>query len=127
MKIEDFYTAEKASEGVKFNLPSPAGTPTDQWIIIRHVDCDEFRRAKAATMSRRLEMMGEKDPDRRIDLLEELRLEQLASLVGGWSFEKECNKDNVISFLRKAPYVAHIVDARSVEARHFFKPASTDS
>lgn len=116
----DFFTRTKANEGVKMPLSLPDGTPTDEYLIIRGVDSDVYRKANDKRMRRAIEISKIEDDEEREAALKELTTETLVSLVAGWSFEEECTPEAVRELLYEAPHIADAIDVFAVDRKRFF-------
>ncbi len=121
MGMEQFFTRDKANEGVKVNLMTPDGQMTDEYILIRSQWADEFQRVKAEIYRDDIKAASEK---REIDPAE--RHSRLtAALVAGWSFDKECTPESALELMREAPQLRDMIDRyASNDARFFGKPSS---
>lgn len=118
--MEDFFTREKANKGKKVELVKPDGTPSEHWLVVRGIDSDVFRETQIRLSREAIEELSENsDQDIEQSITKDKRLELLASLVADWSFDKTCNTQNVISFLKEAPQIEHQIDA-TVTRRAFF-------
>ncbi len=128
--MEQFYTRQKAGEGVKIPLFTPDGQRTEEWIRVRGVDSDEFRTAEAAARRKAMEFgLIEDDNERRVAIrTEELRC--IAALIADWSFEF-IDPNTVVNFLREAPQIADAINRLAAKRALFFakkqKPSSTGS
>jgi len=128
MGMEKFFTREKASEGRKVFLADPAtGLLTKDWLIIRSVWCDEFQAAKEAAVQETFAEAMESSAEEKQALSDKRKLSLVASLVGGWSFDEECTKDNVMGFLREAKQLVNQIDVKAAQDKFFFGKASKDS
>ena len=127
MKPSDFFTRAKANEGERMPLSLPDGTPTDEWLQIRGLDSDEFRRAMDEFRRELLALAAVKDEAERAEKTEVARLRLNAALVSGWSFEAEFSEASVLEFLRESPYIAAEVDRFASDRRRFFGKRSTGS
>lgn len=127
MSMKEFYTRSKANEGKKVPLSLPDGSPSEHWLVIRGVDSDEFRRAEAKSKRKAIEIAQIKNDQERDAAIEQQKLELIAVLVAGWSFEEECTRDNVVDFLREAPQIADMVDRIAVSRASFFGERSSSS
>lgn len=127
MKIEDFFTREKANEGIKLPLFLP-GTNEDsgQWLQVRGVDSDEFRAATVLTQRNLREAFADgKVPSDEFHIHQKRLL--VASLIAGWSFEQEFTVDNLMNFLVNAPQIEEAVNQIATRRNLFFKNGSTVS
>lgn len=128
LSMDAFFTADKASEGVRIPLVLPTGESTEHYVEIYGVDSEEFQAADAelrATEGVKLSQI--KDPvereKARIVLARKLR----ARLVKGWSFDEPCTVDAVERLFVKAPQIADAVDRIASDRMLFFALASTSS
>lgn len=127
MKPSDFFTRAKANEGERMSLSLPDGTPTDEWLLIRGVDSDEFRHALDAFRRDLLTYASIQDEAEKTEKTEQARLHLNAALVIGWSFEAEFSETALLEFLRESPYIAAEVDRFASDRRRFFGKRSTGS
>ena len=127
MKPSDFFTRAKANEGERMPLSLPDGTPTDEWLMIRGVDSDQFRHALDEFRRKSLTAASIKDLEEKAEKAEAARLELNAALVIGWSLDAEFTEAALLEFLREAPYVAAEVDRFASDRRRFFGKSSTGS
>jgi hypothetical protein len=127
MKPSDFFTRAKANEGERMPLSLPDGTPTDEWLLIRGVDSDEFRLAMDEFRRELLALAAVKDEKDRAEKTQGAQLKLNAALVSGWSFEAEFSEAALLEFLRESPYIAAEVDRFASDRRRFFGKRSTSS
>ncbi|WP_313242887.1 hypothetical protein [Stutzerimonas nitrititolerans] len=127
MKPSDFFTRAKANEGERMPLSLPDGTATDEWLLIRGVDSDEFRHALDAFRRDLLTYAAIKDEAEKAEKTEQARLRLNAALVIGWSFDAEFSEAALLEFLRESPYIAAEVDRFASDRRRFFGKRSTGS
>lgn len=127
MKPSDFFTRAKANEGERMPLSLPDGTPTDEWLLIRGVDSDQFRTALDDFRRELLAVTSLKDENEKTDKTEAARLKLNAALIIGWSFEAEFSEPALLEFLRESPYIAAEVDRFASDRRRFFGKRSTGS
>ena len=128
--MDQFFTDDKASEGKKIPLVTPSGEKTEHWLKVRSIDSEEYRLAKSASMrvaiglneSNESESAKRKKRDKAV-------LSMIASLIAGWSFEKECTTKNVIELLRKAPQIREEVEAFASNRKEYYakKPEACTS
>ncbi len=126
MKPSDFFTRAKANEGERMPLSLPDGTATDEWLLIRGVDSDEFRAALDDFRRDLLAYASIKDEAEKAGKTEQARLRLNAALVIGWSFEA-FSEEALLEFLRESPYIAAEVDRFASDRRRFFGKRSTNS
>ena len=117
--MDEFFTRQHANEGVKLPLSLPDGTPTEHYITIRGVDSDAFRMAEAV-QNRKAASIAAMDEPERLKAIQDSKNELLASLVIGWSFDKECTTKNVVEFLTEAPQIADQIDTVAGRRALFF-------
>lgn len=142
MGMEAFYTRDKANEGIRVDLFTPDGRKSGEWIMVRHIWSDAFAEAEEAAklkvgdyLRSELQRLGLKDEDeippevrKGIKVAgREARIDLLASLVAGWSFEAECTVENARDFLHRAPQIADQVDKIAGNSRSFFGAGSPAS
>lgn len=125
--MKEFYTRQKANEGVKLPLFLPDGTQSDHWFMVRGVDSDQFRKSEARAKRKAVEFAQMEDQDERADAIREAELECIASLIASWSFDEECTDENVVNFLREAPQIADAVNRYAARRADYFskKPGSS--
>jgi len=118
--MEEFFTREKANEGIELPLTLPGGGETEHWLKLRGIDSDVFREAEDE--SRRVAMMAAKLEDESVQraMLRKEKLGLVASLVIDWSFEQECNDENVRKFLQEAPQIADDINRVCAKRSLFF-------
>lgn len=124
--MDRFYTRKKASEGVKIFLGDPGtGKLTDEYLVIRNRWCDEFQEAKAEAVQQAfIDAKGE-TVNSEAEINRKLSL--VGSLIAGWSFDQECNKENVIALLKEAPQIVDQIDKVAAKDSLFFGKASGNS
>ena len=123
--MADFFTREKANNGIKLPLVLPTGEPTEHWLIVRSSDSDEFKKAEALANRKLLQLAKEPTQQELVDLSLENRLDMLSVLVSGWSFDNPCTPENVRNFLQSAPQIADAVDKTAGNRRFFYSLASS--
>ena len=126
MSMKDFFTRDKANEGIEVPLYLPGtDTPSGEWIRIRGVDSDEFRNADLeAKRALRKTIEDNLNPE------QEHRTQMtklIASLVISWSFPEECNRKNVVEFLINAPQIEDAINTLAAKRTLFFKHGSPNS
>lgn len=120
-ELSDFFTREKANEGIEVPLYLPDGGESEHKLTIRGVDSDAFRQAETEAKRRALELAADgKEP-------EDGRLALLAPLVAAWTFDEPCTPDNVRRLLKEAPQIADAVDRIAVRRSLFFAARPSNS
>lgn len=133
--MADFFTRQKATEGIKLPLALPDGSETDHWLRIRGIDSDEFRRTDAKARREAMELAelaeaASKDEAKLAELekqIQDLQRKVVASLVIEWSFPEPCTEANVVKFLREAPQIQTEIDRLSARRKLFFGAGSASS
>lgn len=116
--MDRFYTRQKASDGVKIFLGDPGtGKLTDEYLIIRNRWCDEFQEAKAEAVQQAF--IDAKGDPVGSDAEMNRKLSLVGSLIAGWSFDQECNKENVIALLKEAPQIVDQIDKVAAKIAFF--------
>ena len=118
--MEEFYTRGRAEAGTKIALQTPEGIKTDHYLIVCGIDSDRFRQAEIDTKRKMLELAAEADEAKRAENLNSAKAELVASLVKDWSFDQECNRANVVAFLREAPQIMEQIDRVTANRPLFF-------
>jgi hypothetical protein len=127
MKPSDFFTRAKANEGERMPLTLPDGTATNEWLLIRGVDSDQFRLALDDFRRGLLTFASVKDDKEKAEKTEAARLRLNAALIIGWSFDAEFSEAALMEFLRESPYITAEVDRFASDRRRFFGKRSTNS
>lgn len=127
MKPSDFFTRNKANEGERMPLSLPDGTPTDEWLLIRGIDSDEFRAAldehrRAVLANAAIEDEGERAEKNRL-----AGLNLHCALVMDWSFDAELTQEALQEFFTEAPHIAIEVDSFASNRKRFFRKGSASS
>lgn len=122
---EQFYTREKASKGAKVYLHDMAtGKLSDEWMIVRSIWSDEFQEAKEVAVQQAFKDAALENEDEKKAAHKARKLDLLTSLVGGWSFDEECNDENIKAFLTEAVHLPDQIDKVSTQNSRFFGKAS---
>lgn len=127
MKPSDFFTRNKANEGERMPLSLPDGTPTDEWLLIRGIDSDEFRAAMDEHRRSVLANAAIEDEAERAEKNRQAGLKLHCALVADWSFEAEFSPEAVEELFREAPHLAIEADNFASNRKRFFRKSSTSS
>lgn len=125
--IEKFFTRSRANEGTVLPLHLPDGTPTEHSITIYGVDSDAFRQQEADSKRRAFEIAASGDKAAAEALMRDGRLNLVASLVKGWTFDIPPTRENVVNLLREAPQLLDAIDQVASDRRSFFKRSLNSS
>lgn len=125
--MKEFFTRERANEGVELPLTLPEGGATEHWLRIRSIDSDAFRIAETEAKRRVLESALEKDLVKREEMIHDEELKCIGSLVCGWSFEQELTDAGVFDFLKEAPQIADAVNRFAAMRGTFYRKKSKSS
>lgn len=127
MQFEDFFTADKAEEGVKVFLPNKFGEKTEHWMVLRHLHSLSYRR-ELALIQREIALVAE-NPDKaqRDAIIDAMPDRMFFSLIASWSFDTPLNRSNVSLLMEKAPYIKDFIDRRTADSSLFFRRESGNS
>lgn len=125
--MKEFFTRERANEGVKLPLYHPDGTPSEHWLRVRGIDSDNFRRAETKSKQSVMELIAIKDDKTKEEKIEEVEIDLIASLVVAWSFPQEFTREEVIKFLIEAPQIREQVNSFAARRSVFFSKKSKPS
>jgi hypothetical protein len=132
--MDVFKTRDKANDGIKVDLLTPAGEKTDHWIVVRSQLSDAFREAYKGALQEAARVAGLNAPgdDKagQATVAEVIRARLVdcqAALIASWSFEEPCTLENARQFLVDAPQIADMVDRVAASNARFFGVASTSS
>lgn len=127
MKIDDFFTSDIASAGIKVPLPARDGSPTEEWILVRGMESDEYRAARDEQMRAAMAASAITDVELKAQAMKESVTRLLGALVAEWSLETPCTPENVAQLITKAPYIGDLIDRKSADRRSFFSLRPEDS
>mgnify|MGYP001084895597 CR=1 FL=1 len=122
--MQEFFTRSIANEGVKLPLSYPDGSLSDHWIRVRGIDSDDFRKVEAVSKRKAVALSNLDDEAEREQAIKEIELECIAALVAEWSFDEECNHENIIKLLTEAPQVANAINIFAARRKDFFAKKS---
>jgi regulator of replication initiation timing len=127
MDMEQFYTRDKANEGIKVPLTAPDGTDTDHWLLVRGADSDVFRKAEAEAQRKMAVIAADKgNRDSLADVYDEQFHWIKAHLVADWSFDHECTVEAVQEFFKNAPQISDKVNRIAGNRSLFFGKESSN-
>ena len=128
MDMNQFYTRDKANEGIKLPLYTPEGVDTEEWLTILGVDSDEYHKNMTSTRRELLNIETDvkalpKEAQEDFLLEKMIQREQnlLAGLIKDWSFEQECTFENRVEFIKNAPQIAEQINVVAGNRKVFFK------
>jgi hypothetical protein len=118
-EMEQFFTEERASCGIKLHLEDAKGKSTKHWMQIRGLDSEEFRIQEMSGKREAQKISALKSERAKDEAIIELSRRLTATLVMAWSFPEPCTKENVIAFLKKAPQIEKAIDKASGSRKLF--------
>ena len=126
--MEEFFTRDKANEGIKLPLYLPTGEKSEHTMTILGVDSDEYHKAMI-TIKRSLFQVESsadiiEDKVERLKYLDGKQVENerivIAALISDWSLEQECSTENKLNFLTNAPQIAEAINRAACSRKLFF-------
>ena len=135
LKPEDFFTRKTANEGKNMPLDMPDGSPSGEYITVAGVYSDAFLKAESESNYKMLTMLQEEktrkdngeDVVLNLEARKAIKLELIASLIVGWSFDVECTPESALQLLAEAPHILEGVDTFAGDRKAFFKKPSVTS
>jgi hypothetical protein len=127
--MEQFFTRQRANDGVELPFTLPDGTSTKHSLRIRGVDSDVFRLAEAESQRRILEASHEfvNNKSKMAQTMADERTRVVASLIISWSFDRPLTTESAVAFLKEAPQIAEQIDQLATRRRLFFRLGSVNS
>ena len=133
-EMEEFFTKDKANQGIELPLYTPDGKKTDHLLTILGVDSDAHYQAelrekrKIMALTPTVKSLPESEREAVISKAQrDSELEIFASLILDWTFEEECNHENKIKFLTNAPQIADMIDKVASDRKLFFMSGQSNS
>ncbi|MGI9277482.1 MAG: hypothetical protein ACR2PT_21870 [Endozoicomonas sp.] len=126
-EMDNFFTRQKANEGIKLPLVTPDGETTEHFIMIRGIDSDAFREAETEARRSALQVAAIEDEVARNEAITAEKLTLMTSLVLDWSFDQTCSPDYIRNFLREAPQIADQIDQLAAKRSLFFAKELSNS
>ncbi|AHF77901.1 Phage protein [Sodalis praecaptivus] len=129
MKLSDFATRGAANEGKKLFLTLPDGTPTQEYLLVRGIDSDEFRAAKTEASRAVFDLTPQQLKDKAFtkEFDEENEFKQFQALIIDWSLEEELTPENLKLLLTESPYLKDRINNFAANRAEFFKKKPLDS
>ena len=126
--MEQFYTRDKANEGIALPLSLTNGEESEHSLTILGIDSDEFKWVNTdeqRKVSTTLELAAKiEDEDERKKFIQkrgdESKLAILVALIKDWSFDQECTEENKTEFLKNAPQIADAINSYAADRKRFF-------
>ena len=126
--FEKFFTREAGSDGIEVPLHRPDGTQSENKLVIRSVDSDEWKAAELKAQRDVVAAMEIKDDTERDLAIREIQITQVCSLVKSWTFpQPEFNKKNLFKLLREAPQLMESIQNAAGRRSLFVKKSATTS
>ena len=126
--MEQFYTRDKANEGIELPLYLPTGIKSKDSLTVLGVDSDTYNRVnidEQRKFSKRVEAAAliEDDTERKVFMDEkedESKVVILSALIKDWTFDQECTEENKVQFLKNAPQIAEAINKFAADRKRFF-------
>jgi hypothetical protein len=115
----DFYTRQKANEGIDLPLYLPGGGLSEHSIKIRGIDSDAVKAAKLGAERKLIELfkLPESEQDAALDAL---KLDVVVAMVISWTFPEPCTPEKVRELLTEAPQIKDAIDNIAGKRALFF-------
>lgn len=123
----EFFTRNKANEGLQLPLYRPDGSKSEHWVRVLGIDSDAFRRADAEARRDAFRIAQIEDLTERSQAIADSKRRLVAALVVDWSFDRPCNVETVAEFFREAPQIMDAIDMASSKRALFFANRSSGS
>jgi len=128
MSMERYNTRSRAEIPRRMYLVDPVTfESTEDYLDVISSLSDSFAEARDEALSVVADSLHNSDKEERKKISKECQLSIQASLVVGWSFDKEFTKENVVDFLRNSRSVLNSVINLADDRKSFFCSPSTDS
>lgn len=115
-KFEDFVTKDKENDGLKFTLETPAGEPTDIWVVL-YGSGSTAMKAALSVFKAKLKKAG-KEASQDIDSPE--NCEFLAASIKDWNLDIPCNYDNRLRLVTECKSVRTFINGMLNNDRLYF-------
>lgn len=132
--ISAFKIRDAANEGVRIQLSTPDGKPTEHWLMVRSAWSDEYQDARTEIIRQAIADGGlvatapeDEAAKMRKVLDRKRRAAAAAALIAGWSFDIEPTEQNKAEFLEEAPQILAWVERIASEDVRFFGKESGSS
>lgn len=116
---KDFYTVDRAEQGIKVPLRLPSGGATDYWLHCRGIDAPSYREVMIPLVREIKALEASKEADAATKA-EDLNLRLVAAFVIGWNLPDEFTEEGVLELLRKTPRLRVEVDTSCAVRSNFF-------
>lgn len=101
----------------------PGVKDTGETVSVRSLHSAEFREANAEAARQRSVLRTGNDGDLDDQSAQDIHDRAFAALVAEWTFDEECNVDNIVQFLRDNPHFRDEVNITVTDDSLFFKNA----
>ena len=118
--MQEFFTRERANNGIRVPLHFPDGSLSEHWLQIGGVDSDAFRAAELKAKRYAIDIAQIESEGEKAAAIRKTELECVASLILGWSFEEPLTIENVVKFLTEAPQIADMVNRLAAKRSEFY-------
>lgn len=119
--FDRYNTRTKINQRQRIYLADPdTGKSTGDWIDIRYSLADDYAEAREQVL-REIAIQGEEGP------AVERSARIIAPLIAGWSFDVECNAENIYEFLCLAPHLHNAIIGKATTEGKLYSTASPSS
>lgn len=125
--MNDFFTREKANEGIQLPLYLPNGLKSEHWVRIIGIDSDIFRAADIEARRDAVRIAQIDEPKAREEAIAKSKRDLIAVLVIDWSFPHPCTHEAVSDFFKEAPQIMDAIDQAASRRALFFANGSNSS
>lgn len=118
------YNLRKATENNTIPVPFtyPGEKDTGEVLHLRSRHSDEYRNADMQAQRQISSLIAAAGSLEKADreLMEDIQMRAFCKLVAGWSFEEECNEENLMEFFEANPQAYDIVNTTCAQDTLFF-------
>ncbi|WP_162207444.1 hypothetical protein, partial [Dyella japonica] len=95
---------------------------TGHWLKIRNRHSEEFRQADLKAQRQISALVVANGSFEKIDkdMLDDINMRAFCKLVASWSFEEECNEDNLMEFFNNNPFAYDDINRLAAQDSLFF-------
>lgn len=122
--FRDFNLKKKLENAPLLHYPLvfPGQGDTGHWLKIRNRHSEEFRQADLKAQRQISALVVANGSFEKIDkdMLDDINMRAFCKLVASWSFEEECNEDNLMEFFNNNPFAYDDINRLAAQDSLFF-------